>query len=102
MMQPKADNKNVPGKKPSAFRRWTTMLLVLLSAGTVQAQQQPVQLRLKDALNGALEANQNARKARLDVENAGYKIDEVRSRALPQINGSATLTHNPLLQMSAL
>ncbi|RZK99686.1 MAG: TolC family protein, partial [Pedobacter sp.] len=50
----------------------------------------------------AVQANQNARKARLDVENSQYRIDEVRARALPQINGSAALVHNPLLQMSAL
>jgi len=64
--------------------------------------QAPVQLKLKDALNYALQANQNARKARLNVENSQYQIDEVRARALPQVNGSASLTHNPLLQMSAL
>lgn len=74
------------------------MLLVFGSLGA----QQPVQLTLKDALKYALEANQNARKAQLDVENSQYQIDEVRSRALPQINGSAALTHNPLLQLSAL
>jgi outer membrane protein len=64
--------------------------------------QQPVELKLKNALSYALQANQNARKARLDLEGSEHQIDEVRSRALPQVNGSATLTYNPLLQMSAL
>ena len=77
------------------------LLLAVFATGLLQAQE-PVQLGLKDALKYALEANQNARKARLDVENSEYKIDEVRSRALPQINGSASLTNNPLLQKSAL
>lgn len=79
-------------------------LLLLLAFFTVyvQAQEAPVTLTLPDALNYALKANQNARKARLDVENSQYRIEEVKSRALPQINGSAALTHNPLLQMSAL
>src|SRR6187455_971655 len=82
-------------------KRW--MLLSLFAFATLFATaQQPVQLNLKDALKYALEANQAARKAKLDVENSEYKIDEVRARALPQINGSAALTNNPLLQMSAL
>ena len=77
------------------------LFLAVFAAGALQAQE-PVRLQLKDALKYALEANQNARKARLDVENSEYKIDEVRSRALPQINGSASLTDNLLLQKSAL
>ncbi|MBB1285758.1 TolC family protein [Flavisolibacter sp. BT320] len=79
------------------------MLLMLAAFVTVvTSAQEPVQLNLKDALKYALEANQNARKAKLDVENSEYQIDEVRSQALPQINGSGGLTYNPLLQKSAL
>jgi len=78
-------------------KRW--MLLPLFAFATAQ---QPVQLNLKDALKYALEANQNARKAKLDVENSEYQIDEVRAQALPQINGTGGLVYNPLLQKSAL
>ncbi|RYZ29658.1 MAG: TolC family protein [Chitinophagaceae bacterium] len=82
-------------------RRW--LLLSLAAFATLFATaQQPVQLNLKDALTYALEANQNARKAKLDVENSEYQIDEVRSQALPQISGTGGLTYNPLLQKSAL
>lgn len=77
------------------------LLLVLLSSQLVMAQQ-PQVLTLADALRYALEANQNARKARLEVENAQYQIDEVRARALPQITGSGNITYNPILQKSAL
>ena len=87
--------------KTKSIKRWSLLLLAAFATLFATAQQ-PVQLNLKDALKYALEANQNARKAKLDVENSEYKIDEVRARALPQINGSAALTHNPLLQMSAL
>src|SRR5688572_32989328 len=69
---------------------------------TAQEQLQPVELNLKDALQYSLYANQNARKAKLDVENSEYKIDEVRARALPQINGNSGLTYNALLQQSVL
>lgn len=78
------------------------LLLTLVVATARTNAQQPVPLNLKDALNYALKANQDARKSRLDVENSQYQIDEVRSRALPQVNGSAGLTYNPLLQQSAL
>jgi outer membrane protein len=89
----------------SRVRHGLFILAALFSGMLVQAQTQaqaPVVLPLKDALNYAVKANQDARKARLDVENSQYQIDEVRARALPQINGSAALTHNPLLQLSAL
>lgn len=61
-----------------------------------------IRLDLKTALNYALQASQDARKARLDVDNSQHMIDEVKSRALPQVNGTASLSYNPLLQKSAL
>lgn len=93
--------------------RWLTLSLLLITglfSGSALAQQplsQPAageakELTLKDALNYALQASQVARKARLDVENGQYQIDEVKARALPQINGNAGLTYNPILQLSAL
>ena len=87
--------------KPLFLQRGMLLIAVLFSFVGLQAQE-PVQLNLKDAVNYAIKANQNAKKARLDEENSQYRIDEVRARALPQINGSASVVHNPLLQMSAL
>src|SRR5215204_2954624 len=83
------------------FWRLITLLPTLFVFNTTNAQQ-PVPLTLKNALQYALEASQNARKAKLDIENSQYKIDEVKARALPQINGSSSLTYNPILQQSAL
>lgn len=88
-------------KQIKNYKKWTLSTFFIL-ATLVTSAQEPVTLNLKDALNYALQANQNARKAKLDVESSEYKIDEVRARALPQVNGTAALTHNPLLQMSAL
>lgn len=59
-------------------------------------------LTLQEAVKYALENKAEAKKAKLDVENSQYKIDEVRAGALPQINGSGSLTYNPLIQKSAL
>src|SRR6476620_6447399 len=82
-------------------KRWLLLPLFALSA-IVATAQVPVQLSLKDALKYALNANQDARKSKLAIENSEYQMDEVWSRALPQINGSAGLTYNALLQKSAL
>jgi outer membrane protein len=87
-------------KRPLRFL-WTALALI---AGFAPAAAQPATavLTLKDAVNYALEANSAARKARLDIENAEYRIDEVRASALPQVSGSSAITYNPLLQKSAL
>jgi outer membrane protein len=85
---------------PSEWRYTVLLLAVLFGFTNMYAQAQ--ELTLKDAIKYALEANQNARKARLDVENSQYAIDEVKARALPQLNGSGTLTFNPILQLSAI
>src|SRR5829696_1210215 len=108
-------NSSFPSKKviPAAIRmqsarptnRLKYILLVLvavLGLNALQAQQPAAELTLKDALKYALNANQNARKAKLDVENSQYEIDEVRSMALPQGNGSGGLNYNPILQLSAI
>jgi len=79
------------------------MLSFAIAAVTGKAIAQTSQtLTLKTALNYALEHYTDARKAQLDLENAQYQIDEVRSRALPQVSASGQLNYNPLLQKSVL
>lgn len=94
--------------RKAAFRAaaMKTKIFVLLLTGLLLGlpayAQEARTLYLKDALNYALEANQSARKSRLDIEYGGYQIEEARARALPSINGSAAVTYNPILQMSVL
>jgi outer membrane protein TolC len=88
-------------KKTTAWKYIMLLLAGWLTIGGTMAQQ-PAALKLQDALKYALNESQNAKKARLDVENSQYQIDEVRSRALPQINGSGGITYNPILQLSAI
>ena len=76
------------------------MLIMLFPLSMVA--EAPVTLKLKDAIKYALDANQQARIAKLNVENSQYKVDEMWSQALPTISGSASLMYNPLLQQSAL
>ncbi len=78
-------------------------LIILLVVFAFQLQAQEVKtLLLKDAINYALQNKVEAKKAALDVENAEYKIQEVRSQALPQISANGSLTYNPILQLNAL
>ncbi len=59
-------------------------------------------LTLKDAINYALENKADAKKSRLEIENSEYKIQEIRSRALPQISANGSLTYNPILQTNVI
>lgn len=77
------------------------VVATMLLAFTTFTQAQQV-LTLPDALEYALKASQAARKAKLEIENSTYRIDEVKSRALPQLNANGTLVYNPILQLTAL
>src|SRR5690606_4864853 len=74
-------------------------VLMLLCFGAAQAQ---TELSLKDAVDFALKHKADAVKAGLDIENADYRIAEVRANALPQVNGQSGLTYNAKLQTMAL
>ena len=76
------------------------ILPILVLALSVKGQVKT--LTLKDAINYALENKADAKKARLEVENSEYKIQEVRSRALPQITANGSLTYNPILQTNVI
>lgn len=84
------------------FRKTVFCLLSVALIIPAAKAQNTEPLTLKSALNYALTNFTDARKAKLDVTNAQYQIDEVRAKALPQISGSGGLNYNPLLQMSAL
>ena len=82
--------------KASAY----TLVIAFFTCVTVQAQSQS--LTLKDAINYALENKADAKKAKLQVEKGEYEIQEIRSRALPQISANGGLNYNPILQLNAL
>ena len=74
------------------------ILLTFLTFAYVANAQEVKTLTLKDAIAYALENKSDAKKAKLKVENSEYQIQEVRSRALPQISANGGLTYNPVLQ----
>ncbi|HEY6144043.1 MAG TPA: TolC family protein [Flavobacterium sp.] len=76
-------------------------LLLMCTIGlSVNAQVKT--LTLKDAINYALENKAEAKKAKLEIENSEYKIQEIRSLALPHITANGSLTYNPILQTNIL
>ncbi len=86
-------------KKQFTLYKQGIIALLLLVAFSGQSQET---LTLKDAINYALENKSEAKKAKLSVENSEYQIQEVRSRALPQIIANGNLTYNPILQLNAI
>ncbi|WCM43067.1 TolC family protein [Flavobacterium sp. CBA20B-1] len=79
--------------------KYKVSILLAFLGFFAQAQEQ---LTLKDAVNYALQNKAEAVKARLDVENSEYQIDEVRASALPQISANGGLTYNAIIQKSAV
>src|SRR5690606_12790177 len=75
-------------------------LILALATGFFARGQDAQTLTLKDAISYALENKAEAKNARLDIERSEYQIQEVRSRALPQITVNGNLTYNPTIQKS--
>ncbi|MFV5690968.1 TolC family protein [Flavobacterium sp. LT1R49] len=79
------------------------IILITFLIFAISAKSQDVKsLTLKDAITYALENKADAKKAKLKVENSEYQIQEVRSRALPEISANGGLTYNPILQTTFL
>ncbi|MGL5113520.1 MAG: TolC family protein [Flavobacterium sp.] len=78
-----------------------SIISILLLVLNLQAQE-ATKLTLPEALRFALEHKADAQKAKLKVENSQYQIEEVRSRALPQIAANGSLTYNPVLQTNVI
>lgn len=87
---------------------WTLMVLIFAVNANAQdngLNQEPKQakvLTLKEAINYALQNKSDAKKAKLQIENSEYKIQEVRAAALPQVSVNGNLTYNPVLQQTIL
>nr|WP_315151244.1 TolC family protein [uncultured Flavobacterium sp.] len=76
------------------------LIPLFVFALTVKAQVKT--LTLKDAITYAVQNKAAAKKAKLDVENSEYQIQEIRSRALPQISANGSLNYNPILQTTVI
>jgi outer membrane protein len=78
------------------------IVLIFLCTIGLSVNAQVKTLTLKEALTYALQNKAEAKKSKLQIENSEYQIQEIRSRALPQISANGNLTYNPILQLNAL
>ncbi len=77
-------------------------ILGLLLLPTLSWAQETKEISLKDAVNYALENQADAKKAKLQIENSEYLIQEARAGALPNLSANGSITYNPLLQETAI
>ncbi|PCJ63500.1 MAG: hypothetical protein COA58_16095 [Bacteroidetes bacterium] len=68
-------------------------LILLLSTGFAQTGEKLV-LSLEKAQELAVQNNYNLKNALLDVKNAEYQVDEIKSMGLPQISGSGSFSNS--------
>ncbi|MBA0883013.1 TolC family protein [Flavobacterium undicola] len=78
------------------------LLITILSFVSITNAQEKTSLSLKDAIKYALENKAEAKKAKLEIEKGEYQIQEIRSRALPQISANGSLNYNPILQTTVI
>ncbi|NLR59713.1 TolC family protein [Chitinophaga polysaccharea] len=83
------------------MKRLKLTLILLVGIGVYNGYAQ-AQLTLQEALKFALANNKQLARTKMDEEMGKYKTQEVRSQALPQLNGNASYTDNLMLQKSLL
>lgn len=80
----------------------TVLTLILLQVSQVGFAQEKTSFSLDEAIQYALQNNQTAQNAKLEMEIAERQVDEIVSTGLPQVNASADLTYNYKIQEMVL
>lgn len=75
------------------MKRLKLLLILLTGIGGYNSYAQS-EMTLQDCLKYALANNQRLAYTRMDEDMGRFKTEEVRARALPQINGTGTYTNN--------
>ena len=81
------------------LKKYIVLVLIVPVLGFAQEVRQ---VSLQDAVNYALENQSDAKKAKLQIENSEYLIQEARAGALPNLSANGSLTYNPILQETAI
>jgi outer membrane protein TolC len=77
-----------------------SLIIALISSASFA--QETKMIDLKEAIQYALENKAEAKKAKLNIENSEYLIQEARAGALPNISANGSITYNPILQETAI
>ena len=72
------------------------ILLTLLTFSIATNAQEVKELTLKEAIKFALDNKADSKKAKLNIKNSEYQIQEIRSRALPQISANGNVSYNSI------
>lgn len=67
-------------------------MLLLITAAVTTATAQPRELRLEDAISIALDNNRELEMSRLEMQKAGYQVNEAIGTALPTVSAAGTYT----------
>lgn len=67
-------------------------MLLLISAAAATVTAQPRELELEDAISIALENNRELEMSRLEMQKAGYQVNEALGTALPTVSAAGTYT----------
>lgn len=76
------------------FKKWIFLFVMGLGLNAVHAQ---TSITLQQALTYALENSEVLEQARLDIENAGYVVQENKAGVYPQISVNSSVTGNPIV-----
>jgi outer membrane protein len=78
------------------------LFALLVTGNSVMAQNSNEKVTLRQCLDFAVNNSYAAHRANLDISEAGHRINEVRSGALPQINASGGFDHSIVLPTTML
>ncbi|TXK26213.1 TolC family protein [Pontibacter qinzhouensis] len=79
-----------------------SLALLLLKPGFAQQQPEAKQLQLQEAINYALDHNEDIQKASYEELSAKYMIQEAKSNGLPQVNGFGKLDIYPAIPVQVI
>ena len=78
------------------------LTVIVFGVGETQAQTSDTVWSLKQVIEYALHGNTDIKKQNLEMLKTKYNIEEYRSDALPQVNGSLAYNNSPLLAKQLL
>ncbi|HVI46304.1 MAG TPA: TolC family protein [Chitinophaga sp.] len=84
------------------MKRLKLTLILMLGIGGYHAAYAQAQLTLQEALKFALNNNKQLARTRMEEDMGKFKTQQVRSQALPQVNGNASYTDNIKLAQSLI
>lgn len=84
------------------MRTIQVLCALLITGNCAIAQHSNVKFTLEQCIDFAINNNNSVHRANLDVREAGYRINEARSKVLPHINASCAFDHSMVLSTTML